>query len=71
MITNGAYLIEIGKRIRAIRKAKGIGMRKFCEIAPFHKSSLSEIENGKMNVKILALKLIADTLGVEVTDFLK
>ena len=38
--------------------------------APIHKSSLSEIENGKMNVKIPALKKIADVLEVDVKDFL-
>ena len=67
---DGIYLIEIGKKIRAIRKAKGISMRKLATIAPIHKSSLSEIENGKMNVKMLALKKIADTLNVDVKDFL-
>lgn len=69
-MNKGEYLIEIGKKIRAIRKAKGISMRRLVAIAPVHKSSLSEIENGKMNVKILALKLLADTLECDVKDFL-
>jgi transcriptional regulator with XRE-family HTH domain len=67
---NGEYLISIGKKVRAIRKAKGISMRQLVVLAPIHKSSLSEIENGLMNVKILALKKLADTLGVDVKDFL-
>ena len=69
-MNNGQYLIEIGKKIRAARKAKGISMRQLVDLAQVHKSSLSEIENGKMNVKILALKNLADKMGVDVKDFL-
>ena len=69
-MNNGLYLIEIGKKIRATRKAKGISMRQMVVLAPVHKSSLSEIENGKMNVKILALKKLADVLEVDVKEFL-
>jgi len=39
-------------------------------IAPIHKSSLSGIENGKMNCHILALKKLADVLGFDIKDFL-
>lgn len=69
-MNNGEYLIEIGKKIRAIRKAKGIPIQKAAAMASTYKSSLSDIENGKMNVKILALKKIAETLGVDVKDFI-
>lgn len=69
-MNNGQYLIQIGKKVREIRRAKNISMRQLSVLAPIHKSSLSDIENGKMNVHILALKLLADTLGVDVKDFL-
>ena len=69
-MNNGQYLIEMGKKVRATRKAKGISMRQLAILAPIHKSSLSEIENGKMNCHILALKKLADTLEVDVKDFL-
>ena len=67
---DGIYLIEMGKRIRAIRKAKGISMRKIITLCKLHKSSMSEIENGKRDCHILTLKLLADTLEVDVKDFL-
>lgn len=69
-MNNGQFLIEVGKKIRAARKAKGISMRQLSALAPIHKSSLSEIENGKMNIKILALRKIADKLEVSITEFL-
>jgi transcriptional regulator with XRE-family HTH domain len=45
----------------------------FVEIGKYigmHKSALSEIENGKRNSYLLTLKLIADTINVDVKDFL-
>ena len=69
-MNNGEYLISIGKKIRGIRRAKGIPIQKAAAMAGTYKSSLSEIETGKMNVKILALKKLADLLEVEVKDFL-
>ena len=67
---DGIYLIEMGKRIRATRKAKGISMRKLITLCSLHKISLSEIENGKRDCHILTLKLLADVLMVNVKDFI-
>jgi len=69
-MNNGQYLIEIGKKIREIRRAKGIPIQKAAAMTDTYKSSLSEIENGKMNVKIIQLKKLADLLEVDVKDFL-
>ena len=69
-MTHGEYLIQIGKKIREIRRAKGMPIQKAAPLAETYKSCLSEIENGKMNVKILQLKKLADLLGVDVKDFL-
>ena len=67
---HGKYLIEMGKKIREIRRAKGIPIQKAAPMADTYKSCLSDIENGKMNVKIIQLKKLADLLGVDVKDFL-
>lgn len=70
MNNNGIYLKEMGNRIRSIRRAKGISLRKMITLCPLHKSSLSEIENGKRDSHILTLKLLADILQCDVKDFL-
>ena len=67
---DGIYLIEMGNKIRAIRRAKGISMRKLVTLCHLHKSSISEIENGKRDCHILTLKVLADVLEVDVKDFL-
>ncbi len=69
-MNEGIYLIEMGKKIRAIRQAKGYSLSQIAALASNHKSCVSDIENGKMNVKILALKRIAAILEVDVKDFL-
>ena len=69
-MNNGEYLISIGKKIREIRRAKGIPIQKAAAMADTYKSSLSDIETGKMNVKIIQLKKLADLLEVDVKDFL-
>jgi len=69
-MNNGTFLKEIGKKIRTTRRAKGISMRKLVTLCPLHKSSISEIENGKRDSHILTLKMLADILEVDVKDFL-
>lgn len=67
---DGVYLITMGKKIRSIRRAKGISLRQLTVMTGMAKSALSEIENGKRNCYLLTLKLIADTVDVDVKDFL-
>ncbi len=52
-----------------VRRAKGISMRKLITLCPLHKSSISEIENGKWDTHILTLKMLADVLNVDVKEF--
>lgn len=67
---HGEYLIALGKKIREIRRGKGIPIQIAAAMANTHKSCLSDIENGKMNVKIIQLKKLADLFEVDVKDFL-
>ena len=69
-MSSGKYLIEIGQKIRTIRKEKGIPIQKAAAMAGTYKSSLSDIENGKMNSKILTLQRLAEVLNVDIKDFL-
>lgn len=64
------YLKEIGARIQAIRKAKKITIRKLGEMTELDYSSLCRLEGGQYASKITTLKAVADSLGVDVKDFL-
>ncbi len=61
----------IGKNIVRLRKSLGLTQEDLCGMAEIDRSYLSEIENGKMNITIKALKNIADTLHSDIIDLLK
>lgn len=64
------YLIEIGKKIQAYRKAKKITIRGLGELCKLDYSTLSRIEGGQYASRITTLKNVADKLGVDVKDLL-
>jgi len=64
------YLKEIGAKIQAARKEKGVTVRELGEQCELNYSSLSRIEGGQYSSRILTLKVIADKLGVDVKSFL-
>ena len=54
---------NIGQRIREVREARGISMRKLAERIGIHYSHLSKIETGKDTIGRDALVRIAEELG--------
>lgn len=69
-MTHGTYLREMGKKIKAIRNAKGLYLRDLGKLCNIHYGAICEIEGGKRDSHILTLKTLADKLGVDVKDFL-
>ena len=69
-MSNGLYLKEMGKKIKAARMAKKLFLRDLGKLCNVHYGAICEIENGKRDSHILTLKNIADKLGVDVKDFL-
>ncbi len=63
------FLIQLGKRIATLRKAKGYSQLDLGSIIDMEKSNLSAIENGRQNPSSLTLKKIADALQVKVIEF--
>ena len=66
----GLFLMEMGAKIKAIRKAKNISLETLSKEHGFDRSNLSRLEAGKVNPRTLTLKLIAEKLGVDLKDFL-
>jgi len=59
--------IEIGQRIREIRKNNGLTQEDLAGLAEIDRSFLSEIENGHKNISVEILKKIADALKVRIS----
>ena len=67
---NDIYLKEMGKKIKAARKANKITLQRLSELCGTDMSNLWFLENGKRNAHILTLKSIADILKGDVKDFI-
>jgi repressor LexA len=56
---------HVGERIRDVRQARGISLRKLAERVGIHFSHLSKIENGKDTIGRDSLVRIAEELGAD------
>lgn len=59
----------MGERIKAIRKRKGITQDQLAEATGLNRVHLYRLEGGQQSMTLRTLKLIADTLGVRVTNW--
>jgi transcriptional regulator with XRE-family HTH domain len=72
LITRDTLAENIGKRIREIRKKKGISLKQLENFEnSIERGDMSEIENGKKLPTIYTLYKLAQILGVKVSDFTK
>ena len=64
--------ILLGKRLRELRKRKGINQEKLAELISVEPATISNIENGKNYPSMMNLEAILNVLGfnfVDVFDF--
>lgn len=59
----------IGKRIKQLRKLKGLSQEKFARKIAIDRTYLSKIESGKLNITIDSLDLICKGLNIALKDF--
>lgn len=69
-MNNGTFLKELGGKVKAIRKAKGLSVRALATMCGTDYSNLSRFENGQKNLYILSLKLIAEQLEIDLKELL-
>ena len=60
--------VDVGDRLRAIRRLRRNTLREVADRAGLSESFLSQVERGRTNVSISSLQRIAAALGVEVSD---
>ena len=60
----------IGKRIRELRKARGLTIERLAEIAHIGEKYLGDIERGKENPTVATLEKLARALGLRVHQIL-
>jgi transcriptional regulator with XRE-family HTH domain len=62
---------RLGARIRALRKKQGLTQDEFADKSGLHRAQVGAFENGRMNITLASLHLIAQTLGVRIIDLFK
>jgi transcriptional regulator with XRE-family HTH domain len=61
-------LLLLGKRIRELRKAKGLSQEAFADQCGLDRTYVGGIERGERNVAVLNLTRIAESLGVSISE---
>lgn len=69
-MNNGQFLKELGGKIKYARQSKGLSVRALGKLCNMDFSNLSRLENGQKDFHILSLKLIAEKLGIEISELL-
>jgi transcriptional regulator with XRE-family HTH domain len=62
---------QIGATVRILRLKQKWSQDVFADRSGLNRAHVGEIERGESNVTIQTLKIIADTLGVKISDLLK
>lgn len=61
-------MVAFGKRIREVRKGKGISQERLAEIAGIDRSYMGNIERGEKNITLKKAYEICDALEIEIQD---
>ena len=64
-------LVELGRRIRAIREKKGLSQEAVALACGLDRSYFGGIERGEHNVAVINLEKIALSLGIPLRDLFK
>ena len=60
---------DVGTRIRALREQRGLSLRALAERCNLSINAISRIERGENSPTVSSLHLLANALGVPITDF--
>jgi transcriptional regulator with XRE-family HTH domain len=59
---------ELGKRVRALRKKKGLSQEAFADLCGLDRTYVSGIERGVRNPSLVNLEKLANALGVSLSE---
>lgn len=67
-MTTDERMIAFGKRVREVRKSKGISQEKLAEMAGIDRSYMGNIERGEKNITLKKAYEICDALEIEIQN---
>lgn len=70
MLSTGLSMAELGTRIRAERRARGLSIERLAELSGISRSMVSEVERGAKTPTVLVLDRLATALGTSIARLL-
>ncbi|MGP4951024.1 helix-turn-helix domain-containing protein [Psychrobacter sp. T6-1] len=67
-MTTDERILAFGKRVREVRKDKGISQEKLAEMAGIDRSYMGNIERGEKNITLKKAYEICDALEIKMKD---
>ncbi|WP_289064410.1 helix-turn-helix transcriptional regulator [uncultured Zobellia sp.] len=71
MEINQNILVEFGKNVRELRKAKGLSQEELAFRAELHRTYIGMIERAEKNITLLNIQKIANALDTSIADLFK
>jgi len=65
-MTTDERMVAFGKRVREVRKSKGISQEKLAEMAGIDRSYMGNIERGEKNITLKKIYEICDALQIDI-----
>jgi len=67
-MTTDERMIAFGKRVREVRKSKGISQEKLAEMAGIDRSYMGNIERGEKNITLKKVYEICEALEIDIKN---
>lgn len=64
-----AFQKQVGARVRELRLIKGVSQEAFADACGLHRTHMSLLERGRINITLNTLRQITDVLEVQLKDF--
>lgn len=69
-MTTDERMIAFGKRVREVRRNKGISQEKLAELAGIDRSYMGNIERGEKNITLKKAYEVCDALEIDIKDLI-
>ena len=66
VMTTDERMVAFGKRVREVRKVRGISQEKLAEMAGIDRSYMGNIERGEKNITLKKIYEICDALQIDI-----
>lgn len=68
MKADKSILIEFGKKVKTLRKERGLSQEQLAFKANFHRTYVGMIERAERNITLANIKKVADALEIDIKD---